>query len=181
MCCGYCWWKAKRKGGGILCFVFPRLLEVRMEPRQLQRHAGRIIMMFSYGETKDFFLMIVCLEFWRGRGGGEVGIVVAGTGFAELWMMDDFSRVRSGKWRVTTVLSEFTPSAGLKNSAGQTRRETHLYKELQLPVIQEMDLTSPPLCHLQIKKRKIMNDFSRLCFLYYSVQHLKSVKQQTRT
>lgn len=24
----------------------------------------------------------------------------------------------------------------------------HLYKELQLPVVQEMDLTSPPLCHL---------------------------------
>lgn len=122
MCCGYCWWKAKRKGGGILCFVFPRLLEVRMEPHQLQRHAGRIIMMFSYGETKDFFLMIVCLEFWRGRGGGEVGIVVAGTGFAELWMMDDFSRVRSGKWRVTTVLSEFPPLSWTKELSGPDQK-----------------------------------------------------------
>lgn len=36
-------------------FVFPRVLEVRMEPRQLQRHAGRIIMTFSYRD-KGFFL-----------------------------------------------------------------------------------------------------------------------------
>lgn len=33
-------------------------------------------------------------------------------------------------------------------------RETHLYKELQLPVVQEMDLTSPALCHLGRKKDK---------------------------
>lgn len=44
-------------------------------------------------------------------------------------------------------------------------RHTHLHKELQLPVIQEMDLTPPPLCHLWIKNNIYINDISRLsCF-----------------
>lgn len=71
-----------------MCFVFPSLLEVRTEPCQLQRHAGRIIMTFSYGETKNFFLNDSLFGILKGaevggRGGG-VGIVVAGTGFAEM-------------------------------------------------------------------------------------------------
>lgn len=49
---------------------------------------------------------------------------------------------------------------GRKNDRMGGQKMTHLYEELQLPVIQEMDLTSPPLCHLwkrQEKKRMLVN------------------------
>lgn len=43
-------------------------------------------------------------------------------------------------------------------------RKTHLDEELQLPVIQEMDLTAPPLCHLKRDKKHkrsfVKTDFS---------------------
>lgn len=51
-----------------------------------------------------------------------------------------------------------------KRKGRRAGRKTHLDKELQLPVIQEMDLTAPPFCHLgkreKDKKALVMTDFS---------------------
>lgn len=47
-----------------------------------------------------------------------------------------------------------------KRKGRRAGRKTHLDKELQLPVIQEMDLTAPPFCHLG-KRQK---DKKALCY-----------------
>lgn len=52
-------------------------------------------------------------------------------------------------------------------------REAHLYKELQLPVVQEMDLTSPPLCHL--RKRQKDNGCLLICFFIKRLQVLRAI------
>lgn len=91
-----------------------------MEPRQLQRHAGRIIMTFSYRD-KGFFPNDSLFGILKGAKWG-VGIVVAGTSYAELLMMDDFSRVRSGKCGVTTVLSKFPPVSWTKEVSGPDQK-----------------------------------------------------------
>lgn len=41
-----------------------------------------------------------------------------------------------------------------KRKGRRAGRKTHLDKELQLPVIQEMDLTAPPFCHLGKKTKR---------------------------
>lgn len=53
-----------------------------MEPRQLQRLAGRIIMTFSYRD-KGFFPNDSPFGILKGAKWG-VGLVVAGTSYAEL-------------------------------------------------------------------------------------------------
>lgn len=175
-------WKAKRRGGGIFCFVFSGLLKVRTDPRQLQRRAGRIIMTFS-SRDKGFFPNDSLFGILKGaKWGGGVGIVVAGTSYAELWMMDDFSRVRSGKCRVTTVLSEFPP-------VSRTKEVSRSDQKRNSPV-----QGAPASCHpgdgpdisgllssanLKKRKRYYWHLWTWLV-LHCSVQHFKAVKQRTR-
>lgn len=63
---------------------------------------------------------------------------------------------------ITSSSLEGTAGDGTVKKQGRMRRKkeeeepegkTHLDKELQLPVIQEMDLTAPPFCHLAKRQK----------------------------